>query len=91
MDICETLLNITEYFHLKGSQSLVEGGYTHFASSLEDASWPVIEMTKKLIKDGKGATLCLNPVKSEKKEGYDYEGITKRDLYYLRKDIKEIR
>lgn len=91
VEVCESLLYITEYFHLKGSQSLVEGGYTHYASTLEDASWPVIEITKKLIKDGNGIVLCLNPVKGVKKDGYDYDSITKKDLDYIRKEIEEVR
>lgn len=89
-EVCEMLMDITGYFHLKGSQSLVEGGHTYFGSTLEDSSWPVAEMTKKFIKGGKGVVLCLNPIKGEKKDGYNYDGITKRDLDYLRKEIEEV-
>jgi hypothetical protein len=91
MEVYEMLSDITGYFHLKGSQSLVTGGNTYYGTSLEDASWPVVEITKKVIKQGNGVVICLNPVKGEKKDGYDYEGITKRDLDYLRNEIKEIR
>lgn len=91
VEVYEMLSDITEYFHLKGSQSLEDGGYTHYATSLEDASWPVVKVTKKAINSGQGVVICLNPLKGEKKIGYDYDDMTKRDLDYLRNELKEVR
>jgi hypothetical protein len=91
VEVYEMLSDITGYFHLKGSQSLVPGGRTHYGTTLEDASWPVVEVTKKAVTEGKGIVICLNPIKGEKINGYDYEAITKRDLDYLRNTIEEVR
>jgi len=91
LEVYEMLSDITGYFHLKGSQSLVDGGYTYYCTSLEDTSWPVVEITTKAVTEGKGVVICLNPLKGEKKNGYDYGDITKRDLDYLRNEIQEVR
>lgn len=91
VEVYEMLSDITKYFHLKGSQSLDDGGYTHYATCLEDASWPVVEVTQKAINSGQEVIICLNPLKGEKKFDYDYEDITKRDLDYLKNELKEVR
>jgi predicted dehydrogenase len=91
VEVCEILSDITGYFHLEGSRSLVPGGHTYYGTTLEDASWPVVEVTKKAITEGKGVVTGLNPIKGEQKYDYDYENITKRDLDYLMKNIKEVR
>lgn len=90
VEVYGMLSDITGYFHLNGSQSLVDGGYTRYCTSLEDASWPVIEITKKAITEGNGVVICLNPLKGEKKNEYDYADITKRDLDYLRNKIQNV-
>lgn len=88
MEVYDTLSHITGYFHLKGSQSLVEGGHTYYASTLEDSSWPVIDITRRAVDSG--AIICLNPIKGEKLVDYNYENITKRDIDYLRNNLGEV-
>jgi hypothetical protein len=91
VEVYEILSHITGYLHLKGSQSLVPGGHTYYGTTLEDASWPVVDVTKKAITEGNGVIICLNPIKGQQKDDYDYANITKRDLDYLRNNIKEVR
>ncbi len=85
LEVYEMLSDLTSYFHLKGSRSLVEGGPTHFGCALEDSSWRLLEMTRMAVESG--AVVCLNPVKGERIDGYDYSDITHRDLVFLQKKL----
>jgi len=77
------------YFHLKGG--MTDGGKEmKWASSLEDASWPVLETTRQVVKDGRSPVICLNPSHGAPKPGYDYTDVVRRDIDYLRKNVEGI-
>jgi hypothetical protein len=57
---------------------------------LEDASWPVVEITQQVVMDGVAPVICLNGSHGEAKAGYDYNNMTKRDLDFIRRAIPEI-
>jgi sugar phosphate isomerase/epimerase len=77
------------YFHLKGG--MADGGKDlKLASSLEDASWPVLEITRQVVKDGRSPVICLNPSHGAPKPGYDYTDVVKRDIDFLRKNVEGI-
>lgn len=61
-----------------------------YRSSLADASWPVKEITGRVVADRISPVICLNPSHGESKPGYDYEGVVKRDIRYLRETFAEI-
>lgn len=84
MDVYRELAPLIGYFHLKGGMAGDDGVTLKWKSSLEDASWPVVEMTAALIRDGRVQVICLNPSHGEDKDGYDYRELNKRNLDYLR-------
>lgn len=85
LHIYEALKPLIAYYHVKGGQSESERGPLRWRSSLEDASWPVEEITGRVVADGVSPVICLNSSHGERKEGYDYEGVTERDLEFMRR------
>ncbi len=92
MEVYDKLKDLIGYYHLKGGQSAdaAHGSPLRWRSSLEDASWPVVEITRQAVMDGVCEVICLNPSHGEQKEGYDYSDIVKRDLDFIRRAIPEV-
>jgi len=90
MDVYNKLKGLMGYYHLKGGQQADEGTELRWRSSLEDASWPVIEITRQVVMDGVSQVICLNPSHGKPKDGYDYSNIVKRDLDFIRRAIPEV-
>ncbi|MBM3210897.1 xylose isomerase [Candidatus Poribacteria bacterium] len=87
MDSYNMLKELIGYFHLKGGQNKEGSNILYWSSALEDASWPVEEITGQVVKDGISPVICLNPSHGKPKENYDYTNIVKRDLDFLRKSV----
>lgn len=88
IEIYRRLRPFMRYYHVKGGQS--EPGSTKLAwnVALQDASWPAVEITNAVVEDGVSPVICLNPAQhGAQKDGYDYEGIVKRDLDFLRASV----
>jgi sugar phosphate isomerase/epimerase len=83
LDVYRTLKPLIGYFHLKGGKA-GDDGRLLWKSTLEDASWPVVEMTREVVRDGVSPVICLNPSHGGKLEGYDYNRMVQRDLEYIR-------
>jgi hypothetical protein len=90
MDVYNRLRDLMGYYHLKGGQKDENTGKLLWRSSLEDASWQVVNITRQVVKDGIAEVICLNPSHGKTKEGYDYTDITKRDLDFVRRMIPEV-
>ncbi|MFC1713575.1 TIM barrel protein [Candidatus Poribacteria bacterium] len=92
MEVYNKLKDLIGYYHLKGGQSGdgAHGSPLRWRSSLEDASWPVVEITRQAVMDGVCEVICLNPSHGEQKEGYDYSNIVERDLDFIRGAIPEV-
>lgn len=88
--VYEYLKPFIGYYHVKGGQVGDDGCTLQWCSSLEDASWPVVEITGQVVKDGVSQVICLNPSHGQHKPGYDYCDIYERDLKFLRRSIPEI-
>jgi len=84
LDAYATLKPLISYYHVKGGLAEFEGGSLKWRSSLEDASWPVEVITRQVVSDGVSPVICLNSSHGERKDGYDYDDVTKRDLDYMR-------
>ena len=82
--------HLVRYYHLKGGQHNETCRDLVWRSSLEDASWPVVEITREVIADGATPVICMNGSHGEKKEGYDYTDIVQRDMDFIRNAIPEI-
>lgn len=90
MEVYNKLKQLIGYYHLKGGQSCSDSNNLCWKSSLKDASWPVVEITRQVVIDGVSQVICLNPSHGRAKEGYDYSNITKRDLDFIRREIPEV-
>lgn len=90
MDVYHKLKGLIGYYHLKGGQQSDKSTELCWRSSLEDASWPVVEITRQVMMDEVSQVICLNGSHGEAKTGYDYNNITKRDLDFIRRAIPEI-
>jgi sugar phosphate isomerase/epimerase len=91
LDIYRQLKPLIRYCHVKGGQ--FEGNSDRLAwnVALEDASWPVVDITSAVVSDGVSPVICLNPAQhGHQKPGYNYEGIVSRDLAYLRRSVPGI-
>jgi hypothetical protein len=84
MKVYEQLKPIMGYLHVKGGIKDSESNELKWQSSLEDASWPVQEMSSQAVADGVTPVICLNPSHGEVKPGYNYENIVKRDLDFMK-------
>ena len=87
LDVYRRLKPLLAYYHIKGGISGEGTSDLQWKSSLEDASWPVEDITTLVIADGVSPVICLNGSHGERREGYDYETVTERDLAYLRRNI----
>jgi hypothetical protein len=79
------------YFHLKGGQHDGASTALRWATALEDASWPVLEVTRQVVADGVSPVICLNPSHGARKEGYDYADIVRRDLEFIRRNVEGVQ
>jgi hypothetical protein len=69
--------------HLKGGQAGPDGNL-EFASSLADATWPVIDIVRAAIGEGGIKVVCLNPSHGKRAAGYDTFAIARDDAHFLR-------
>lgn len=92
MAVYQQLKPLISLIHLKGSKDVEQNGVKkRFASSLEDASWNVLEIVRAAIHDGVSPVICLNPAHGIRSEAYNHSlDNYYQDILYLRKHVKEI-
>jgi sugar phosphate isomerase/epimerase len=93
MAVYEELRPLIGYLHLKGGQSDEDdpARVLRWQSGLADASWPVAEVTAAAVADGMCDAVCLNPSHGERRAGYNYDDIVRRDLEFVRSAVPGIR
>ena len=89
LEVYEKLRPLIGYYHIKGGQSEVPGGPLVWRSSLADASWPVREITERVIADGHSPVICLNPSHGAS-ESNDYVDYTEADIAWMRETFPRI-
>ncbi|MBA3686613.1 MAG: hypothetical protein H0W72_15435 [Planctomycetes bacterium] len=78
------LKHLIGYVHLKGGRNdPAAGPKLRWSTSLEDASWPVVEVVRQVAADGTSPVICLNPSHGERLAGYDYGDVPERDLRFI--------
>ncbi|MFC1717027.1 sugar phosphate isomerase/epimerase family protein [Candidatus Poribacteria bacterium] len=87
MDVYNKLKGLIGYYHLKGGRPSEPEGELGWKTSLEDATWPLVEITKQVVADGVSPVICLNGCSGKRIEGYDYSNMTKRNVDYVRRAI----
>jgi sugar phosphate isomerase/epimerase len=88
LDVYRRLKPLIRMIHLKGGRAETPGGPLKWKSHLEDASWPVLDICRAAIADGVSPVICLNPSHGADSPDYKYE--YRKDIEFLRKNIKEI-
>jgi sugar phosphate isomerase/epimerase len=89
LQVYQRLKPIIGAVHVKGG--IADGlGKLQYASALEEASWPVVEILKQVIQDKTSPVICLNPSHGKQRPGYDSRDVLIRDIAFLRKTFKEI-
>ena len=61
-----------------------------WCSTLEDASWPVLDLVRRSILDGNSPVICLNPSHGMIKDTFDYQEAAIKDIRFLRQQIPEV-
>lgn len=91
-EVYEQLKPLIHYYHVKGGQQDdTPEKALKWNVALEDADWPVAELTQKVVDDGVSPVICLNPAQhGEQKPDYNYEGIVRRDVDFLRSAVKGV-
>jgi len=84
-DVYKQLKEVIGYVHVKGGLRGEDSDAFTWASTLEDASWPVDEIVQAVERDGVSPVICLNPPHGHPKDGYDSKNITQRDLEFLKR------
>lgn len=90
LEVYRTLAPWIGYYHLKGGMADETGTRLRWKSSLADASWPVLDITRAVVRDGRCEAICLNPSHGDDLEGYDYEQLDRRNAEFLKSSIPEI-
>jgi len=87
MEIYQQLKPIIGCLHLKGGRTEGDGRTLVHACTLEDASWPVLEIVRAAVADGVAPFICVNPCHGKKPPGYNTWEMAKSDIAFLRKTI----
>jgi len=87
LDVYRRLRPLIAYVHFKGGRS--ENGKTlAWASALEDASWPVVDIARAVVASGAVPVICLNPSHGKRPPGYDDWTVAQRDIAFLRREVR---
>ncbi len=87
LEVYRQLNPVIGCLHLKGGRTEGDGQNLVYASSLEDASWPVADIVGAAVADGVAPFLRLNPSHGKKPPGYDGGQVTQSDIAFLRQKI----
>lgn len=91
--VYEELRDLIAYYHVKGGRAEAGDDSLAWNVALDEATWPVAEVTQRIVDDGASPVICLNPPSHGKPiEGYPYgDAVTERDLAFLRNQVRGIR
>ena len=90
LEVYAEFKHLVRYYHLKGGQHNDTSRNLCWRSSLEDASWPVADITREVVADGQTPVICMNDSHGDRKEGYDYTDIVQRDMEFIRSAVPGI-
>jgi hypothetical protein len=89
MAVYEELRPLIGYYHVKGGQTDGAAHTLVWRSSLEEASWHVAGITRRVIADGVSPVICLNGSHGKRKPDARAEDVTQGDLGYLKALVAE--
>jgi hypothetical protein len=82
----EQLKSLIQYVHVKGGR-FDDPATKHldWNVALEEANSPIREIISRVAADGVSPVICINmPFHGQMKPGYDYAGVTQRDIGFMR-------
>ena len=93
VEIYEHLRDLIVYYHVKGGRTEGNGRDLAWDVALDEATWPVVDVTRRIIDDGVSPVICLNPPSHGRRiEGYAYgDAVTERDISFLRSRVSGVR
>jgi len=90
IEVYDQLKPLIGYYHVKGGQHDGTNLRVRWRTALEDASWPVLEITRQVVADGVSPVICINPPHGQQKAGCHSADFTRRDIDFLRREIEGI-
>lgn len=85
LDTLDEIAPLVAYYHVKGGQHVDDSRRLTWNVALEDATWPVADITRAVVARGLSPVICINPAQhGEDKPDYDYSGIVERDIAFMR-------
>ena len=87
----DVLSPLMAYYHVKGGRHVDSSRALTWNVALADATWPIKPITQRVVDEGLSPVVCINPAQhGEDDPSYDYSGIVKRDIDFLRAEIDGI-
>ena len=90
MAVYRQLAPFIGFYHVKGGRCGPDSPALIWRAPLENASWPVLEITRAVIAEGLSPVICINPSHGQPAPGENRDNYTARDLAFLRRHIPEI-
>jgi sugar phosphate isomerase/epimerase len=89
--VYEKLKPLIGYYHIKGGRHNPGAARPSWRTSLQDATWPIREITQRIAADKVSPVICLNPSHGKPLPDYDYANIVERDLKFLQSILSEVQ
>jgi hypothetical protein len=87
----DALAPLMAYYHVKGGRHVDDSRRLAWNVALADATWPIKEITQRVVDANLSPVICINPAQhGDDDPDYDYTGIVKRDIDFLRTEIDGI-
>lgn len=85
LDTLDQLAPLIAYYHVKGGRYVEPTRTLTWNAALEDASWPVRDITAAVIERDLSPVICINPAQHGTNDpDYSYAGIVERDIQFMR-------
>jgi sugar phosphate isomerase/epimerase len=88
LEVYNRLKPLIGYYHAKGGQENPETKALQWKSYLKNASWPVEEITKQVVRDGICSVICINPTHGKINDDYNEQEAVRKNLEYLKSIIQ---
>ncbi len=87
LEIYKRLKPLIGYYHVKGGHAGDDGRTLTWKATLEDASWPVLDITRQVLADGISPVICINPSHGADNPKYSMDRAVERDIAFLRTNL----
>ncbi len=85
VEVYERLRPFIAYYHVKGGRSDPGSQELRWKSTLAETSWPIREITARVVEDGVSPVICINPPKGKKVDGAAAVDQVELDVAFMRR------